>query len=211
LSFNYGLMSRNILGHKKAFQIFLMVIATFGFLSLAHGAEQEQKKTLISLIHSGTDPVGVLLFNQVREQIASSDNFQLASPADIPTIRLELITFDPDEVDTEFKGISSGYSSIWISTEGYHIMAAAGVCGRDRLQPLAGEIVAKTSELIPTAQQHNAKSSEASLRHIVSVDLLKENDELRDRVAELEAKVYALEMELAAAKGKSWWQRLWGY
>ena len=70
--------------------------------------------------------------------------------------------------------------------------------------------MAKTSELIPTAQKHNEKSSEASLRHIVAVDLLRENDELRDRVAKLESKVYKLEMELAAAKGKSWWQRWWG-
>ena len=65
-------------------------------------------------------------------------------------------------------------------------MAAAGVSGRDRLKPVADEIVAKTRELIPTAQQHNEKSAEASLRHIVGLDLLKENDELRDRVAELQ-------------------------
>jgi hypothetical protein len=66
------------------------------------------------------------------------------------------------------------------------------VCGRNRLKPAAEEILAKTSELIPTAQKHNEKSSEAGLRHIVGVDLLKENDEFRDRVAELESKVYKL-------------------
>ncbi len=31
-------------------------------------------------------------------------------------------------------------------------MAAAGIGGRDRIQPVAGEIVAKTGELIPNAQ-----------------------------------------------------------
>jgi hypothetical protein len=75
---------------------------------------------------------------------------------------------------------------------------------------VAEEIVGRTRELIPTAQQHNGKSAEASLRHLVGVDLMKENDELRDRVAELESKVYKLEMELSGTKGKSWWQRLWG-
>jgi hypothetical protein len=35
-------------------------------------------------------------------------------------------------------------------------------------------------------------------------------DELRDRVAELQPKVYALEIEVAVSKGKSRWQRLRG-
>jgi hypothetical protein len=48
------------------------------------------------------------------------------------------------------------------------------------------------------------------MRHIVGLDLLKENDDLRDRIAKLQDKVYALEMELARANKKSWWRRLWG-
>jgi len=45
-------------------------------------------------------------------------------------------------------------SAIWVSTKGYHIMAA-GVSGRDRLQPVAEEILAKTVKLIMTTKQHN--------------------------------------------------------
>jgi hypothetical protein len=200
------------LRRKIASPLIFLVIAILISISLAHATNpaQQNNKTLISLTHSGTDPVGFMLYTMVKHQIDISDNFQLSSDKEIPIIRLELITFDPDAADTEQKDISSGYASIWTSTEGFHIMAAAGVCGRDRLTPVADEIVAKTQELIPTAQQHNAKSSQASLQHFVAVDVIKENDELRDWVAELQLKVNALEMELAAAKGKSWWERLWG-
>ena len=175
------------------------------------GADQEQQPTkiLVSLTHSGNDPVGFMLYTMVKHQISISEIFKLVSEKEIPIIHLELITFDPDKADTEYKGISCGYASVWTSTEGYHIMAAAGVSGRDRLKPVADEIVAKTRELIPTAKQQNEKSAEAGLRHIVALDLMKENDELRDRVAMFESKVYKLEMELAAEKKKSWWQRLW--
>jgi hypothetical protein len=200
------------LSFKKHFPIIAAIIAILISLSLAHATDQEQQnnKTLVSLTHSGKDPVGFMLSTMDKHQIETSDNFQLASEKGIPIIRLEIITFDPDEGETEFKGISSGYAAIWTSTEGYHIMAVAGVWGRDRLKPVADELVSKTSDLIPTARQHNAKSSEVALRHFVTVDLLRENDELRDRVAGLQGKVYALEMELAVEKKKSWWQRLWG-
>jgi hypothetical protein len=200
------------LRQKIASPLIFLIISILISLSAAYSTEpaQQNKKTLVSLTHSGNDPVGYMLYTMVKHQITTSDNFQLASDKETPIIRLEIITFDPDAGNTEHKEISCGYSAIWISTEGYHIMAAAGVSGRDRLQPVADEILAKTQELIPTAQQHNEKSAEASLRHLVGVDVIKENDELRDRVAELESKIYKLEMELSGAKGKSWWQRFWG-
>ena len=200
------------MSQPKAFSFIAAIIVILVSLSLAHGADQEQqdKKTLVSLTHSGKDPVGFMLYTLVKHQIDISDNFQLASQSENPIIRLEIITFDPNQGDAKFEATSTGYAELWTSTEGYHIMAVAGVCGRDRLKPVADELVAKTSDLIPTARQHNAKSSEVALRHFVTVDLLRENDELRDRVAELQGKVYALEMELAGAKRKSWWQRLWG-
>lgn len=200
------------MSQPKAFSFIAAIIVILVSLSLAHGADQEQqdKKTLISLIHSGKDPVGFMLYTLVKHQIDISDKFQLASQSENPIIRLEIITFDPNQGDAKFEATSTGYAELWTSTEGYHIMAVAGVCGRDRLKPVADELVAKTRDLIPTAQQHNAKSSQESLRHFVAVDLLTENDELRDRVVELQSKVYALEMELTAEKKKSWWQKLWG-
>jgi hypothetical protein len=199
---------RNKLRLQKPFSVIAAIITIAIFLSLAHGDEQEQqdKKTLVSLIHSGPDSTGLLLFNQLKENITRSAALHLASQTDILIIRLEIITFDPNEGDPELKGISAGYAAIWTSTEGYHVMAAAGVCGRDRLQPVASEIVTKTGELIQTAQKHNEKFAETAMRHYVAADLLKENDKLRDRVAELEGKVYKLEMELVATNEKSWWQ-----
>ena len=91
---------------KKALSLILLIIAILISLSPAHGADQEQqnKKTLVSLTHSGNDPVGFMLYTLVKHQIAISDNFQLASEKEIPIIRLEIITFDPDEADTEHKG-----------------------------------------------------------------------------------------------------------
>jgi len=197
---------------QKAYLLILLILTILISLPPAHGSEREleNKKILVSLTHSGTDPVGFMLFTLLKHQITTSDNFQLASEKETSIIRLEIITFDPNQDDTKLEATSTGYASVWTSTEGYHIMAAAGVSGRDRLKPVANEIVAKTCELIPTAQEHNAKFSDTALKHFVAVDVLRENDELRDRVAELEGKVYALEMDLANEKQKSWWQRLWG-
>jgi hypothetical protein len=90
------------------------------------------------------------------------------------------------------------------------INGAARICGRIKLKSVADDLVLETNELIPTTQINHEKSSEASLKDIVANDLLKENDQLRDRVAELEAKVYTLELVLAAGKWKSWWQKLLG-
>lgn len=197
---------------KKAIALISSIIVLLISFSHIHAANPAPKnnKTLISLTHSGTDPVGYMLYTLLKHQIDISDNFRLASKKEIPIIRLELITFDPNQGDAKIEATSTGYATVWTSAEGYHIMAAAGVSGRDRLKPVADEILAKTQELIPTAQEHNAKSSDTALKHFVAVDVLQENDELRDRVAELNDKVYKLEMELAAEKKKSWWQRLWG-
>ena len=99
---------------KKTFSLILPIIAILISLSPAQGTDQEQqqKKTLVSLTHSGNDPVGFMLYTLLKHQIDISDNFQIASQAETPIIRLELITFDPNEGDTELKGISSGYSAV---------------------------------------------------------------------------------------------------
>ena len=59
---------------KKEYSFILTIIAILVSLSPAFGADQEQqdKKTLVSLIHSGSDPVGFMLFNLVKHQILLS-------------------------------------------------------------------------------------------------------------------------------------------
>jgi hypothetical protein len=122
-------------------------------LSGGSAAQDIQTPESIAVSHTGEDRVGNALIYEYREEINSSSQMELEASAGADnSVRLSLVTLDPDE-GQRLEGTSTIYSATWTylvtdgsSTVELHLTSQVGFCGKDRVQSTARSLAAETDE-----------------------------------------------------------------
>lgn len=111
-------------------------------------AKVTERRTVIDVIHEGTDSIGARLSTRLKETFNASNLFQL-NEKDTPKIRLLLNTVSEFP---ERPGVGSAYSLTWVFSPGennlgYLLARDLGTLGAEDIDALTNKIVERTDGL----------------------------------------------------------------
>ncbi len=111
-------------------------------------ASSQSRKTAVTVIHEGSDPVGLRLAYHLKEELNRSSLFRL-STKDERKVQLILTTME------EFGGrpeLSSAFSAVWLYSENeatlkYFLQSEVGLASGVTVQQTAEALAAKTDDV----------------------------------------------------------------
>lgn len=117
---------------------------------LSEAAMAADSRVPVDVLVTTSDPVGVRLAYQIREQLAKSARFRAREPSDKMFMVMSLVTIDREQ-SAEGRGYSGIYSHavLWaISPNGlrWHLGNHVGVCGVAQVASCAEGMIATMAE-----------------------------------------------------------------
>ncbi len=130
-------------------KIFIAVLITTITISA------QQQKIPVFINYSGEDLVGEKLFYVIKEEIRKSSSMELSYNIENSLV-LNIVSTD---YDANSPGNACVYSIAWcvqfsLSLPQYYYTSSVGSCGLDRVEDVAGRLVAMTDDKIAQLKLH---------------------------------------------------------